>query len=276
MCEMHEASELRSNVWRALGRVADPELDEAITGLGFVEGLEFAGPPDDAVVTVTFRLPTYWCSPNFAFLMAEGIVREVGGVDGVSRVMVRLEDHMHADEVMEAVNGGRPFQEVFATLCDGTDLSELRATFEAKAFQRRQESVLVRLRALGWSDASIAAMTLRQLDAVDFDGGEAAVQRPRYRELLVKKGLARWPGDLAFRTWDGEALTADGLRDHVLRLRQVRLNMEFNGALCRGLKDNRYKEIATVDGEPTLVDFMLGRVPARAAAEAGVPAAAGR
>lgn len=268
MCEMHEASELRSNVWRALGRVADPELDEPITEMGFVETVDFVGPADDAIVTVMFRLPTYWCSPNFAFLMAEGIVREVEGVPGVTRVVVRLEDHMHAEEVMAAVNGGRGFQEVFAALCDGADLSELRETFEAKAFQRRQESVLVRLRALGWSDASIAAMTLRQLDAVDFDGGEAAAQRPRYRELLVRRGLARWPGDLAFRTWQGEALTAEGLREHVLRLRQVRLNMEFNGALCRGLKDNRYKELATVDGEPTLVDFMLGRVPARAATEA--------
>lgn len=263
MCEMHEARTLRGDVWQALARVADPELDEPITDMGFVEDVEFAGPPDGAVVTVVFRLPTYWCSPNFAFLMAEGISREVGGLPGVTRVVVRLEDHMHAEEVMDAVNGGRGFQAVFASLCDGGDLSELRATFEEKAFQRRQESVLVRLRALGWSDASIAVMTLRQLDAVDFDGGEAAAQRPRYRELLVRRGLARWPGDLAFRNWEGEALPGDGLKDYVARLRQVRINMEFNGALCRGLQGTRYKEVQTVDGEPTLVDFMLGRVPAR-------------
>lgn len=263
MCEMHEAKTLRSDVWQALARVADPELDEPITEMGFVEDVRFAGPPDDAVVTVVFRLPTYWCSPNFAFLMAEGISREVGALPGVARVAVRLEDHMHAEEVMAAVNGGRGFEEVFAALCDGADLSELRSTFEAKAFQRRQESVLVRLRALGWPDAAIAAMTLRQLDAVDFDGGEAAAQRPRYREILVRRGLARWPGDLAFRTWEGEALPAGGLKDYVARLRQVRINMEFNGALCRGLQDTRYKEMRTVDGEPTLVDFMLGRVPAR-------------
>ena len=39
--------------------------------------------------------------------------------------------------------------------------------------------------------------------------------------------------------------------------------MEFNGALCRGLKQTRYKELDVVDGEPTLVDFILDRVPAR-------------
>ena len=41
-------------------------------------------------------------------------------------------------------------------------------------------------------------------------------------------------------------------------------DMEFNGALCRGLKTTRYKELDVIDGEPTLVDFMLDRVPQRA------------
>lgn len=263
MRAMLEAGELRAEVWRALARVADPELDEPITDMGFVESVDFAGTPDDAVVTVWFRLPTYWCSPNFAFLMAEGIVRELAALPWVAKGQVRLEDHMYASEVNAAANGGRSFSEAFAALCDGEDLAAIRAKFEEKAFQRRQESVLLRLRALGYSDASIAAMTLRQFDAVEFDGGEAAVQRPRYRELLIGRGLARWPGDLAFRDWAGGALTAEGLRAHLATLRQVRINMEFNGALCRGLKGTRYKEVAQVDGEPTLVDFILGRAPER-------------
>ena len=79
-------------------------------------------------------------------------------------------------------------------------------------------------------------MTLRQVDALDFEGGEAATQWPRYRELLVRRGLARWPGDLAFRGPAGEALTGDGLKGYLGTLRQVRINMEFNGALCRGLQ----------------------------------------
>jgi hypothetical protein len=48
---------------------------------------------------------------------------------------------------------------------------------------------------------------------------------------------------------------------HIADLRSVRINMEFNGALCRGLKHTRYKEMDMVDGEPTLVDFIIGRVP---------------
>lgn len=268
MPEAQGAPAREAEVWRVLARVADPELDEPITEMGFVEWVEIDG---DAVL-VRFRLPTYWCSPNFAFLMAEGIVREVGLLPWVARVRVRLEDHMHADEVNAAANDGRSFSDVFAALCDGADLGEIRAKFDEKAFQRRQESVILRLRALGWSDRDIVAMTVRQLDAVDFEGSEAAGQRPRYREALARRGLARWPGDLAFRTWQGEALTAEGLRAHLAVLRQVRINMEFNGALCRGLKGTRYKEVARIDGEPTLVDFMLGRMPRPQPARSSLPA----
>ncbi|MFO1105926.1 MAG: iron-sulfur cluster assembly protein [Amaricoccus sp.] len=266
MPEARDTGAREADVRRVLARVADPELDEPITAMGFVEEIGF----DGDVVTVRFRLPTYWCSPNFAFLMAEGIVREVSSLPWVARVLVRLEDHMHADEVNAAVNDGRSFSDAFAALCDGADLGELQAKFDEKAFQRRQESVLLRLRALGWSDGDIVAMTVRQLDAVDFEGGEAEGQRPRYREALARRGLARWPGDLAFRTWQGEPIAADGLRAHLSVLRQVRISMEFNGALCRGLQGARYKEVAEIDGEPTLVDFMLGRMPRQRARQTSV------
>jgi metal-sulfur cluster biosynthetic enzyme len=248
-----------SEVWRVLDRVNDPELDEAITEMGFVDQVTVKGRD----VAVEFRLPTYWCSPNFAYLMAEGVRREVSALPWVARVTVLLRDHMFCDKVNAGVNGGLSFAAAFGT---GEDLGELRAKFEAKAFQRRQESVILRLRAMGFADAAIAAMTVAELDAVDFEGGEAAGQKPRYRELLVAKGLAARPWDLAFRTWDGAALTAEGLAGYLATLRQVRINMEFNGALCRGLKSTRYKQVEPGDDGPSLVDFILGRVPPRTTA----------
>lgn len=258
---MHAMSaEREAEVWQMLDRVSDPELDEPITEMGFVEAVEIEGP----AVLVTFRLPTYWCSPNFAFLMAEGIVREVGALPWVARVRVRLEDHMHAEEVMASVNGGRSFSEAFGSLCDGEDLAALREKFAEKAFQRRQEAVLLALRALGFQPEAIVAMRLRQFEFIDFGDEEARTRLARYRELLTSRGLAKWPGDPAFRTWAGEALTVEGFGAHLATLRAVRINMEFGGALCRGLKSTRYKEVAEIDGEPTLVDFILERVPARA------------
>ena len=140
-------------------------------------------------------------------------------------------------------------------------LDALREKFAAKAFQRRQEAVLQGLREQGLGDREIVGMDLATLDGVDFGSGEAARQRPRYRALLLARGLASGPGDLAFRTLGGEPLTAAALPGHLAALRGVRINMEFNGAMCRGLARARYQERAPGD-EPTLIDFMLGPVPA--------------
>lgn len=247
-------------VWDRLALVTDPELDEPITEMGFVETVAVQG----GDVTVTFRLPTYWCSPNFAFLMAESIRSQVGALPGVDRVTVRLMDHLCADEMMAAVNAGRSFSEAFSLRPDGGDLDAVREKFEGKAYQRRQEAVLLGLRALGFTPADAAAMTLGQLDLVQFADDEPRRQLPRYRELLTRRGLACDPGDPAFPDFDGTPLTAETYADRMGALRSVRINMEFGGALCRGLKAARYQEHPP--GEPALIDFIQGRVPPRAPA----------
>ncbi len=261
MRDRDRLSSRESDVWGRLDLVTDPELDEPVTEMGFVENVTVA---EDGGVQVDFRLPTYWCSPNFAFLMAEGIRREVGALPWVARVGVRLEDHMCAEEMNAAVNDGRSFSDAFALRDDGGDLSEVKAKFEAKAFQRRQEAVLLGLRAAGFTPAMVAAMTLGKLDLVEFADPEARRQKPRYRALLTGRGLAAQPGDHAFPDLGGALLRPADYPDRMSALRSVRINMEFGGALCRGLKQHRYKEVASVDGEPTLVDFILERVPPRA------------
>ena len=251
-------SALRSAVWDRLDRVMDPELDEPITDMGFVEDISI---DETNAVTIDFRLPTYWCSPNFAFLMAAAIRREVEDLAWVKQANVRLRDHLSADEMNAGVNAGRSFSEVFAELSDGANLEELRDKFDGKAFQRRQEVVLKALLAAGYSIASIVQMTLKEFQEITFDAPGDQRQKQRYTDLLLAKGLAWRPGDPALTTYAGRCLTADGFSDYQNELRSVRINMEFNGALCRGLKNSRYKEVQTVDGEPTLVDFILDRVP---------------
>ncbi|WP_138465859.1 iron-sulfur cluster assembly protein [Poseidonocella sp. HB161398] len=255
---------LELEIWEVLERVTDPELDEPVTEMGFVERVAVA---DACRVEVDFRLPTYWCSPNFAFLMSIGIRREIMALPWVRAARVTLLDHCLGEKVNEAVNGGRDFAEVFAAHCDGADLSDVAGTFLAKAFDRRQEAVILGLRAAGRDDAAIAAMTLGDLDRAGLSGAEAARQRPRYRALLLERGLARAPDDPAFPRWDGGAIGAAELPAHLARLRATRINMEFNGALCRGLAAARYKEVEIGPEGPTLVDFIVGRVPPREAAE---------
>ena len=53
---------------RALETVRDPELDEPITSLGFVASCAVSAAGD---AQIRLRLPTYFCAPNFAFLMVD-------------------------------------------------------------------------------------------------------------------------------------------------------------------------------------------------------------
>ena len=83
---MTDAAELLA----ALGTVRDPELDEPVTALGFVSSCTVSAA---GVVEVRLRLPTYFCAPNFAFLMVADAYDAVSGVDGVRQAEVVLEDH---------------------------------------------------------------------------------------------------------------------------------------------------------------------------------------
>lgn len=246
-------------VWRQLDKVCDPELDEPITDMGFVEHVDIDG---DGQVAVRFRLPTYWCSANFAYLMAHDIRREVEKLDWVPRANVRLEDHMFEEQVNTGVNQGLSFREIFADLAPDQGLDEIREKFRKKAFQRRQEVMLLGLQGLGFSNQRIVSMTLSEFDAIRFTGDDEAIrQKARYRDIIGQLGLVREPDDLVFCEYDGGTLDAEDLAEHLSRLRGVRINMEFSGALCRGLLSTRYKELDRTGGEPTLVDFILDRVP---------------
>ncbi|MDU9004459.1 iron-sulfur cluster assembly protein [Sedimentitalea todarodis] len=258
-----QETEQANAVWECLEHVTDPELDEPVTDMGFIERISVD--PQQKRVEVEFRLPTYWCSPNFAFLMAFDIRSAVSTLPWVNHVNVTLNDHCFADRVNDGVNGNHEFSDVFADYCDGENLDAVRLKFLEKAFIRRQETVLLGLEAKGYSGADIVNMTLETLDAVHFTGCEEAKQKPRYRSLLVSRGLATGLHDPAFVTWEGDRLTIDGLRGYLATLRGVRINMEFSGALCRGLQSTRYKEVEIGKDGPTLIDFILHRVPPKGA-----------
>ena len=247
-----------NQVWARLDLVMDPELDEPVTDMGFIEAVSITAP---GVVAVSFRLPTYWCSPNFAFLMAEGIKREIEALPWVHQAVVTLQDHMAADEMNAAINSGASFGSVFADLHPGEDLSELREKFDQKAFQRRQEVVIKALIAQGHSSQEVVCLTLGDLDLTQFSDPEDSRQRGRYIALLLAKSLAANPGDRAFPTYQGAAITAEGFKTYMGLLRSVRINMEFSGSLCRGLKTSRYKQADLTGEVPILVDFAERDMP---------------
>jgi metal-sulfur cluster biosynthetic enzyme len=258
------ASPPLEQVWARLDLVMDPELDEPVTDMGFVEAVSITPSlHDDAPreVQVSFRLPTYWCSPNFAFLMAESIKREIEVLPWVARAVVTLHDHMAADEMNAAINSGRSFGSVFEDLHPGEDLADLREKFDRKAFQRRQEVVIKALLAMDFVPERLVDLTLGELEAVAFADPEDVRQAGRYLAILKAKGLASGAADRSLPDYDGAALTAEGFRTYMELLRSVRINMEFSGSLCRGLKATRYKQ-ADLSGEvPVLVDFVPADLP---------------
>jgi metal-sulfur cluster biosynthetic enzyme len=228
-----------SEVWERLALVTDPELDESVTELGFIERVVV---DDEGGVDIGFRLPTYWCSANFAFLMADDMRRAVSSLPWVRETRLQLRDHMVAEEINRGVREGRSFGDALREFASGGSLDEIREKFRRKAFERRQEVMILALRGAGYEDPAICRMILSTYDEVKFGSEEVARQKPRYRELLVERGLANLPGDRAFVTYEGRPIKRHELASYLKRLRGVRINMEFNSSLCRGLLDARYRE----------------------------------
>src|SRR6059058_5192379 len=103
----------------ALSRVRDPEIDESLTHLGFVAGVEI----DGAAITVHLRLPTYFCAPNFAYLMVADAQAAVRALPDAGDVTIVLDDHFASDEINGAVAADGGFEMAFP----GESIGELDA-----------------------------------------------------------------------------------------------------------------------------------------------------
>ena len=99
----------RAQILDALSGVRDPELDEPITDLDFISELE----AEDGAVSLRLRLPTYFCAPNFAYLMVADAKDAVLSVPGIERADVVLEDHYASVEINAGVNDEQGFDGAF-------------------------------------------------------------------------------------------------------------------------------------------------------------------
>jgi metal-sulfur cluster biosynthetic enzyme len=242
-----------AEVWAQLAAVNDPELDETVTERGFVTGIEVEA---GGAVQIGFRLPTYWCAANFAYLMADDMRRAVAALPWVTKVAVRLGEHMYADEINCGVAAGASFQDTFGAAANG-EVEDVRQIFLVKAFQRRQEALLSWLLAQGGEGAVLVRVSMMELDALasglasasasDEANGIRLVTRYRERRFVVGPRIdeAAQANALAFVDSDGVPLDPAGLNTYLRALRRVGVSTEFNGALCRGLLAARYGEAGT-------------------------------
>ena len=217
-----------ARITEALSAVRDPELDEPITDLGFVKEIRTCG----GQVVVTLWLPTYFCAPNFAYIMAIDAKAAVEAVEGVHDAVIRLIDHQQADEINTGLAEGLDFDATFPDDTAGEGLAEVRLRFDRKAFVARQQEVYRQLTGEGLTPEDILGLSLDDLP--DTPEVHRYLDR-RTRVGLDISGSAPFLVDL-----DGKAITAETLDRHLIFARTVSVSIEGNASFCRGLLATRY------------------------------------
>jgi metal-sulfur cluster biosynthetic enzyme len=221
-------SDLHTRVWAALGTVLDPELDEPITDLEFVESWTVS---DDGVVRVQLRLPTFFCAPNFSFLMVADAYSAVTAVDGVTGAEVALLDHHASDEINSGVAAQAGFVQTFAGEAMA-ELDGLRAQFLRKAALAGQDRLARPLVDAGATPEELAGLTLGEVPpSTDLD---------RLRERRAAIGLPASDDAPLLLHPDGGRVSTEQVPLHLRRARLTRVGIESNGEYCKGLLAARY------------------------------------
>ena len=222
--------------WAALAAVRDPELDEPITSLGFVASCTVSR---DGRARVRLRLPTYFCAPNFAFLMVADAYDALVATPGVRSAEVELEDHFASD----AINAGVAAQAGFVASFDGeavAELGELRASFLRKAVMAGTDLVCRPLLAAGTAPERLPEMVL--------GGVPPSAELTRLRQRRAELGLpAGDDAPLLIDPETGAAVTADAVPLHLRRARVTQAGIEANTSMCSGMLAHRYP---AADGGP--------------------------
>lgn len=224
--------EVVGRVWEALRTVRDPELDNDVVSLDFVASLEI---DENRIAHVRLRLPTYFCAPNFAFLMVADAWDAVSTVDGLIDVEVELMDHFASD----AINAGVAARAGFVGSMAGTEVGEaveeldtLRRQFTERALMAGTDLVVGPLARAGRSPEELAAMTLADAPA----SADLTRLRMRRREL----GIPSEDADPLVVDPSGRKVGVEALPLHLRKARSFQVGVEANTSICRGQLAVRY------------------------------------
>jgi metal-sulfur cluster biosynthetic enzyme len=232
-----------SAVRERLDRVTDPELDTSIVELGYVDEVRVEG--HEAVVA--FTLPTAWCSPAFAWMMAVDARDEAEALPGVDRARVELREHMHDEAISRGVTERQTFGEAFPDADGG--IAAGRAKLDDKARIARQHEATGALLDAGLSGDQIARLTLDDVSVdedrahVWVDDGALAVSvdaDPVADYLEKARAVDLFDDDDAlFRTPEGERVDPEEFDLVRKRTRLARVNMGGQGSVCDALHEAR-------------------------------------
>ena len=232
-------------VREALGTVVDPELDEPITDLGFVRSITMQETDLGVRVDVHLRLPTSFCAPNFAYLMASDAKDAVARVGGVDEVVVQLDDHHDSDLINAGLAADAGYRGTFRHEAEES-LDELRETFRRKAHTAAMERCLTELLHVepGRSEASLGEVRL--LDLPDSTHTDALMKR---RAAI---GLPTTPDSLVLVDASGASYAPSEVPMALRRARSTRISIDGNAHFCRGLLRTRYGDEVVVAGRPLI------------------------
>jgi metal-sulfur cluster biosynthetic enzyme len=231
---------LAMRAWKALDTVIDPELGQSVTELGFVAALSVTPIESGGhEVHVLLRLSTYFRAPSFAYLMVADAHDAVLGVHGVKTARVELAD----DFASEEINAEAAAEEGFGAAvpaqgagnnCD--DLEELRLTFRRKAHSACLERTCRQLIRAGWQVDALADTMLG--DVPDSPERESLLRR------RADLGIPNGPEAPLFVESTGERVSADQVPAKLRFAKAVRISIEGNSGLRRGIADTRVRRTA--------------------------------
>lgn len=236
------ATSVEAEVFAALATVIDPELDEPITELGFVRSVAI----DDAGVTVHLRLPTAFCAPNFAYLMASDAQDALRTVERIGRVTVLLDDHHDSDKINIGLAADAGYLGTFGS--EAVDsLEELRLTFQRKAHTAAMERCVAAL----LKSTDLAVEDMFELRLGDLPGGKIKESLLRRRAAI---GLGLAPGNRVVVDDLGVVIPIDEVPIRLRFAKAVRISIEGNSHFCRGLLATRYDDDESGDLFPRVTN----------------------
>lgn len=215
-------------VYDALSGVYDPELDQSVTELGFVGAVTVSG----SEVEVSLRLPTYFCAPNFSYLMATDTRQAIEALPGITHARVRVLDHFASKEIEQALEG-KGLDQAFGPQ-SGESLDALRELFVRKAFLARQGKLAQLLLDLGHTVSALEQLSVKQLPA--------CLQTERYLARRAELAIDCSQDAPAFVMPNGDLIEPGGLERQLRYARMVRLSVEANAGFCRSVLAARYPE----------------------------------
>ncbi|UIP00697.1 iron-sulfur cluster assembly protein [Halobaculum sp. CBA1158] len=264
-----DAATSASAVRDRLDGVTDPELDTSIVELDYVDTIRIDAVDTDADaptgadadsgnasddVFVGFTLPTAWCSPAFAWMMAGDAREAVESLPTVARAEIELRDHMHEQEITRGINEGLPFEEAFPDADGGVE--SVRLELDRKARTARQHDATGALLDAGLTRDQVAGLTRDDLDFADAPAdrvrvwvrdGTVAVEADaapveHYLEKAEATGVLDDEHSELFRTPEAEPFDGDDVDLVRKRTRLAGVNMGGQGTVCDALNEARHAE----------------------------------